>query len=97
MSSEYRFDEHVTVRQTNSDLRMLFDRQRGVMYELNDTASSIVALLDGQSHSVDSLVTALGDEYDAPESALRADVEQFVSDFVGAGLLLESARAGDAS
>ena len=84
----YRLADHVTCRSTNTDLKMLFDRKRGVMYELNETASSIVGLLDAAPRDFDQLLEALLTEYEAPVEEMRADVEQLLNDFVQADLLV---------
>jgi hypothetical protein len=66
---------------------MLFDRNKGVMYELNETASSIVALLQAGPQRTTDLVDALTSEYRASPSEVTEDVDRFVTDFLGAGLL----------
>jgi hypothetical protein len=49
-SVKYSLSGHVVCRKTNTELRMLFDRERGVMYELNESASAIVEALEFLSH-----------------------------------------------
>lgn len=93
-TATYRLAPHATFRATSSDLKMLFDRERGVMYELNETGSRIVALLHQEPRGVAELVGALAAEYDAPEDEIRRDVEQLVEDFVNARLLTVDAVAG---
>ncbi len=84
----YRLADHVTCRSTNTELKMLFDRNRGVMYELNEAASSIVGLLDAEPRNFDQLLDALLTEYEAPVEEMHADVEQLLNDFVEAALLV---------
>lgn len=83
----YRLADTVTCRQTNRELKMLFDRKRGVMYELNETASSIVSLLDESPRNVEQIIQALTEIYEAPPEEIRADAEQFIDDFSKAGLI----------
>jgi len=53
---------------------------------LNETAARIWELLE-TPRSIDELVGALGDEFDAEPAALRREVESFVADLGGKGLL----------
>jgi hypothetical protein len=87
-SSIYQLADTVTCRQTNKDLKMLFDRNRGVMYELNETASDIVTLLNETPSNINQIVQALSEIYDAPLEEIKADAEQFINDFSGAGLIV---------
>lgn len=83
-------------RQTNTDLRMLFDRSKGVMYELNETASAVVSQLDQRAMTVAEIAQALSEEFDAPVDAISADVEVMLADFTSAGLtVLDLQEAGD--
>jgi PqqD family protein of HPr-rel-A system len=86
--SSYRLVSHATFRETTSQLKMLFDRERGVMYELNETASSILERLQHGQLGLDELVSSLTAEYSADESEIRRDVQQLLADFVDAGLLV---------
>jgi|YNPMSStandDraft_2_1061718.scaffolds.fasta_scaffold10510_2 PqqD family protein of HPr-rel-A system len=87
MNPIYKLAEHVTYRSTNSELKMLFDRQHGVMYELNETASRIIELLNESPCSIDVLVQRLAEEYEVDLEDLRTDIERFLNDFVSAHLL----------
>jgi hypothetical protein len=80
-------EPHAVCRRTTSGLTMLFDRAKGVMYELNESASSIVELLSEQPKGIDEIVQALVDEFDAPRAEIQADVDDFIKDFVTAELL----------
>lgn len=84
----YQIAETVTCRQTNRELKMLFDRNRGVMYELNETASDIVTLLNEAPRDIDQIVHALAETYEAPVEEIRADAEQLINDFSEAGLIV---------
>ena len=80
--------EHATLRTTNSGLVMLFDREKGVMYELNESASAACQYLsENGPSSLKSLVTWLEEEFEAPRDEIQADVEQLLSDFMAAGLV----------
>jgi PqqD family protein of HPr-rel-A system len=86
---KFRLAEHVVCRQTNSDLRMLFDRRKGVMYELNESASAIVGLLEQAPATAESLSDALLGEFDAPPTEVRADVSSLLADFLDADLVTQ--------
>ena len=67
---------------------MLFDREKGVMYELNETASAICqALVDSGGGTIETIASILSEEFEADLDELTDDVAAFVSDFVGIGLL----------
>ncbi|MDQ1295241.1 MAG: hypothetical protein QG608_3126 [Actinomycetota bacterium] len=75
----------VVCRQTNSGLRMLFDPDSGVMYELNDTASEIVSLLiELQPTSAQAVADRMVEVFDAPADEVRQATHEFLADFVAA-------------
>lgn len=90
-TNHYRLTQNVVCRSTTSHLKMLFDRKKGVMYELNETASSIVALLNVAPRPLGEIVEALGAEYTAEPSAIAGDVERILADFESAGLVEQAA------
>jgi hypothetical protein len=67
---------------------MLFDRAKGVMYELNESASAVVELLGPEPREIDDVITTLQDRFEADPSEIEVDVLSFVDDFVEAGLLV---------
>ncbi|MBI1758785.1 MAG: HPr-rel-A system PqqD family peptide chaperone [Actinobacteria bacterium] len=88
MPDKFRLADHLVCRQTNSELRMLFDRRNGVMYELNESASAVVALLSKEPATAETLSTELLDEFDGPADEVLADVDRMLSDFVEAGMVV---------
>ncbi len=82
--------QHAVCRKTTSGLTMLFDRAKGVMYELNESASAIVELLGSSPTPVRDIVDTLCDQFDAPREDITADVERFVDEFVEADMLKAS-------
>lgn len=58
------------------------------IHRLNDVAAEIWAACAAQGATVDELVTALSERYDAPTDVLRHDVEAFLESAVHKGLLL---------
>jgi hypothetical protein len=66
---------------------MLFDRAKGVMYELNESASAVVSQLTMDPQALDEIVDKLAIEFDAPRDEIEEDVQTFVADFTEAGLL----------
>jgi hypothetical protein len=89
VSAKFRLADHVVCRQTNTELRMLFDRSKGVMYELNESASAVVQLLGQGPATLETLTAPLLDEFDAPVEELQADVDGMLAEFVGAGLAIK--------
>ncbi|ONI91741.1 hypothetical protein ALI22I_07695 [Saccharothrix sp. ALI-22-I] len=87
MSEYYELAEHVVRRPTTSGLTMLFDRRKGVMYELNETASAVVDLLAEGTDGNDELVTALAEQFDADPEEIRGDVQAMLADFTSDGLV----------
>lgn len=87
--NKYAIADHVVCRKTNAQLRMLFDRTKGVMYELNESGSAIVEALEGGARSRSELLEALKAQFDGPEDDMRQDVEDFLGDFVEAKLINE--------
>jgi Coenzyme PQQ synthesis protein D (PqqD) len=66
---------------------VVVDPSRRQVHLLNDTAARIWDLLS-TPRSLADLVSALGEEYEAPEDELRAAIEETVKDFGEKGLLL---------
>lgn len=87
MASKFTLATNVVCRKTNSDLRMLFDRDKGVMYEMNETASAIIGLITREPASTEELTAALGERFDGPPDEIRTDVERLLADFADAGLV----------
>jgi PqqD family protein of HPr-rel-A system len=83
-------ESHAVSRQTSSGLTMLFDRAKGVMYELNETASAIVAQLTAEPQTCEEIVDKLASQFEAPADEIETDVRAFVADFAEAGLLRTS-------
>ena len=84
----YQLSGDVVCRQTNSDLRMLFDRRKGVMYELNETASAVVEQLIKGPATAEGITAALQLEFEAPVEEIAPDVEQLLTEFADAGVLV---------
>lgn len=80
-------EPHAISRQTSAGLTMLFDRAKGVMYELNETASAIIAHLSAEPQACEEIVTMLAAEFEAPRNEIESDVRAFLADFTEAGLL----------
>lgn len=93
MASKFTLADNVVCRKTNSDLRMLFDRDKGVMYEMNETASAIIDIITQQPASTDEVTAALEEHFDGPSGVIRADVERLLADFADAGLVSQAEYA----
>jgi hypothetical protein len=84
----YQLAEDVVKRSTTNGLSMLFDRSKGVMYELNETASTVVEMLGTGSHTVEALLGPLTEQFDAPAEEIAEDIGKMLEDFTDAGLVL---------
>jgi hypothetical protein len=84
-----RLPAHAVSRRTSAGLTMLFDRAKGVMYELNETASAVIELLGPEPRSVREIVATLSARFEADSGEIAEDVAVFVQDFTEAGLLIE--------
>lgn len=87
MQPTIALEAHAVSRQTNAGLTMLFDRAKGVMYELNESASAIVTVLTVEPQSYDEVVDKLLEEFDADRKVIEEDVRAFVREFSEAGLV----------
>lgn len=67
---------------------MLFDRSKGVMYELNETASAVVDLLTSGTGTTDELVSALVEQFEADPEDIRLDLLGMIEDFTTSGLIV---------
>lgn len=94
VTATFRLSDGVVCRKTNTELRMLFDRRKGVMYELNETSSAIVEQLEGKPRTVDELTAILLDDFDAPEEDIREDVTIFLAEFSEANVIVEEVSDG---
>jgi hypothetical protein len=83
--SAWRRDPGVPFQQLEEET-VVVDPSRRQVHLLNDTAARIWDLLS-TPQSVTDLVTALGEEYEAPEDELREAVEEAVRDLGEKGLL----------
>jgi len=64
----------------------IVDRDGMSLYRLNDTARALWDVCDGET-SIDEMIDAAGQLFDAPTPVLRADVIQGISEFYSRGLL----------
>jgi hypothetical protein len=85
-TSLWRRDPELPFQKLEEETIVVDPRSREV-HLLNDTAARVWELL-AAPHSVDELVAALGEEYDASADELRSAVEDVVAEFGGKGLLL---------
>lgn len=88
MPVTYVLADNIVKRSTTNDLSMLFDRDKGVMYELNESASAVVDLLHRGVTTVTDLVSALAEQFDASAEEITEDVRGMLADFADAGLVV---------
>ncbi len=86
-SQKIALEPHAVYRQTNAGLTMLFHRTKGVMYELNESASAVIDILSTGPQSWDEIIAALLNQFDAPREEIETDVRTFIDEFTEAGLL----------
>ncbi|TFF34575.1 HPr-rel-A system PqqD family peptide chaperone [Mucilaginibacter psychrotolerans] len=87
MEQQFQIRPNITCRPTNLNLIMLFDREKGVMYELNETASSLIAILRDKPSSAREISAVLAADYDEDPSVIEAQVVEFLDDFAKSGLI----------
>jgi PqqD family protein of HPr-rel-A system len=91
-STSWRRDPALPFQRMDEEAIVVDPRSREV-HLLNETAARIWELLATAS-SIDDLVATLADEYEgASMDALRAEVEAFVGELGGKGLLTARGRA----
>ena len=91
-NSSWRRESTLPFQRMDEETIVLDPRSREV-HLLNETAARIWDLLETPS-SVDELCEALADEYEgATPAALRAEVEGFLNDLGGKGLLTTKGHA----
>jgi len=78
---------NVTSRPTNLNLIMLFDKEKGVMYELNETASSIISTLTSTPKNIEEIIEIIGKDYNDDKNQIAEDIKEFIADFITTGLL----------
>lgn len=86
---KFRLAEHVVCRETSNDLRMLFDRRKGVMYELNESAAAVVGQLTQGPETVEGIADSVLETFEAPREEIQADISAMLEDFLEAGLVVE--------
>lgn len=83
---KYRRDTALPFQRMSEELLVVDPKSRHV-HLMNETGGRIWELL-AEKTSVDELVSALGEEFEgATPEALRAEVEAFLADLEGKGLL----------
>jgi hypothetical protein len=86
MSDNFRRDTALPFQRMSEELLVVDPKSRNV-HLFNETGSRIWELL-AETTSVDELVSTLSEEYEgATPEALRAEVEAFLADLDGKGLL----------
>ena len=86
--AKYAIAEHVNLRQTNASMRIMFDRNEGVMYELNETASAVMEILEKGSANIDSIAEAIALQFEGQLEDFKPEIDSLLKDFVGNGLVV---------
>jgi hypothetical protein len=71
------------------DEAVIVDLDSSMLYSLNPLATLIWGMCDGKN-AVKDIVDKIEDEYEVEKDVAEKDCMEFVNDFVGKGLLLES-------
>lgn len=66
---------------------LVVDVKSGLLYPLNTVATRIWELCDG-AHSLEDIVRALTDEFDADAPAIRDDAVRFIAELAAANLVM---------
>lgn len=82
----YKVSERIVFRGTSQSLIMAFDKIDGVMYEMNETSSELLRLIDGR-RTLAQILEALKADYDGSEAEIVAGVEDMIDRFEKAGIV----------
>jgi len=88
--SRFRRRDRVLVQRA-AGKHILLDLDDGQYYALDEVSGRIWELCDG-TNSVEAVVAALCQDYDAPAETVAADVAAFLGEMVEEKLLLEESR-----
>lgn len=86
MKNAYKVASHISWRRVDDEIVVL-DLNTSVYYTFNDVAARIWELL-AESRPVESVASALAEEYDADVASIGKDVKEFLKE-VDAERLLE--------
>lgn len=67
---------------------VLLDLDGGQYYALDEVSSRVWDLCDGEL-GVEAIISAIGEEFDAPLETIRGDVEEFLREMVDESLLVQ--------
>jgi coenzyme PQQ biosynthesis protein PqqD len=84
-----RRKEQVIAQKASKDF-LLFNMDDGNYYSLNEVGARIWELCDG-THSIEQVIDALAQEYDAPKDVLAEDVLEFIERFQNDKLFVDVA------
>lgn len=81
-----RSDEVVLTKVENESI--LFDSTGGTVHVLNSTGAAIWELLDGKK-TLEEITKKIAEEFEADPAEVRPDVDAFIVELKGKGLLTE--------
>ncbi|MFA5805028.1 MAG: PqqD family protein [Melioribacteraceae bacterium] len=76
-----KFKDNVTLRETSNNLAILYDKEKGILFEMNETASAIARLIKVESDVV-KIIKRLTDEFNAEEQLIKTDVISLIEELV---------------
>lgn len=86
--SRLRHRDRVLIQRAAGTL-VLLDLEGGQYYALDEVSARVWELCDGD-HGIDTIVEAIGDEYDAPVETIREDVFAFLQEMLDENLLVQA-------
>jgi Coenzyme PQQ synthesis protein D (PqqD) len=69
---------------------VLLDLDGGQYYALDEVSSRVWDLCDGEL-GVETIISTIGEEFEAPLETIRGDVEEFLQEMVDENLLVQEA------
>lgn len=75
----YEFDSKLRIRHM-TNVTMIYNEEKGEMYELNGIAGEILEKLE-QKEKISDIITELKLMYDAPSEQIEKDVEDIIERF----------------
>jgi uncharacterized protein (UPF0335 family) len=78
--------QHVNVRETALGVKMLYDNNEGVMYELNETASAVISLIEHANNSEEDVISNISARFSEDNKQIEQDIKKFLTEIKGRGL-----------
>ncbi len=83
-----KFIENISIRETNNKLIMVYHKIEGTLFELNETGSDIVRVIQKGVKSSEDIVKLLMEVYDATYEEMLEEVNSFLKEFIEYKILI---------